>query len=102
MIARLQAAHCPFRGTLAFQTDLDDATLRIGPRRVTVTEGALTGPGALSVSLPQTELARLALGAFPPEDLLARLPEPPSSEAAQLLCALFPERHPHMHLPDRY
>lgn len=64
---------------------------------------SLTGVGTLAVSLPQTELARLALGAFPPQDILARLPEPPSEEAARLLlCALFPLRNAHMHLPDRH
>ena len=46
--------------------------------------------------------ARLALGAFPPGELLARLETPPDERACQLLEALFPLRHPHMHLPDRF
>ncbi len=102
MAARLQSASSSFRGTLAFRTDIGDATVRIGPKRVTIAEGALSGVGSLSVSLPQSELARLALGAFPPEDILARLPEPPSEETARVLRALFPTRNAHMHLPDRY
>ena len=100
LAARLRAAHSDFKGSLAFQTDIGDATLQIGRTRVTVTEGA--SPAALVVVLPQTELARLALGAFPPEDILARLPAPPSEEAGRILCGLFPSRRAHMHLPDRY
>ena len=102
--ARLEAAHAGFTGTLAFHTDIGEAALRITPDGVTQeTAAARRDTGThLTVNLPQTELARLALGAFPPEALLARLPEPPRPEAAHLLEILFPFRHPHMHLPDRY
>jgi len=101
--ARLRASHSQFTGTLVFETDLGDATLHITPNAVTVEEGNDNASGdALRVAIPQTEMARLALGAFPPDDLVARLPQPPDSSVASLLATLFPLRFPHMHLPDRY
>ncbi|MGH2371671.1 MAG: hypothetical protein ACRDI2_26160, partial [Chloroflexota bacterium] len=93
---------------LVIQTDEGAATLNITPDSVTVAEqdgasAAHSWPGdRLSVRLPQTALARLALGAFPPADLLARLDHPVDGAARELLEALFPLRHPHMHYPDRY
>lgn len=98
--ARLHATHTAFTGSLLFETDLGDTALHITPDTITVKAGAVAE--SLRVSLPQTDLARLALGAFPPEDVLARLPHPPSEEAADLLQKLFPQRYPHMRLPDRY
>ncbi|MCW3053846.1 MAG: hypothetical protein JWN14_3016 [Chthonomonadales bacterium] len=101
--ASLHAEHSQFVGTLVFETDLGDATLHITPNAVTVEEGTDKASGdVLHVAIPQTELARLALGAFPPEDILARLPDPPTAKTATLLTTLFPLRFPHMHLPDRY
>jgi GNAT superfamily N-acetyltransferase len=44
----------------------------------------------------------LALGAYAPADLLARLERPPAGATRALLEALFPLRHPHLSLPDRY
>jgi hypothetical protein len=55
----------------------------------------------VTLALPQTVLAQLALGAFPPEDLLARLDPPPAPRAAELLQTLFPQRRPHIFPPDR-
>ena len=100
--ARLRQARSQFAGALIFETELGDATLHIVPNAVTVTQGADSNSDALRVNLPQSELARLALGAFPPGDLLARLPRPPSEETAMLLENMFPLRCPHMYLPDRY
>ncbi|MCW3097208.1 MAG: hypothetical protein JWL77_2826 [Chthonomonadaceae bacterium] len=101
--ARLQAAHSPFVGPLVFKTDMGDATLHIVPGAVTVEDGASNTTGeTLRAVLPQTELARLALGAFPPDDILSRLPQPPPQTAIALLTMLFPLRFPHMYLPDRY
>src|SRR5438128_905137 len=54
------------------------------------------------VRLPQTTLARLALGAYAPADPLARLERPPAGQTRALLEALFPLRHPHLSLPDRF
>lgn len=50
----------------------------------------------------QANLARLALGALPPELVTEPCPNPCSARVRRLVAALFPERHPHMHLPDRY
>jgi hypothetical protein len=69
-----------------------------------------TSPGALPTSstrtvrlrLPQGVLARLALGALPPEGLLDGLETPPSAQDRDLLRRLFPLRQPHMSWPDRY
>ena len=100
--ARLQAANSHFTGAVVFQTDIGDATLHVSSDAVTVTSGVDSAVDALRIALPHTEMARLALGAFPPEDLLARLAEPPSKEVSAFLTALFPLRLPHMYLPDRY
>lgn len=100
--ARLQEANSPFTGALVFQTDIGDATLHIRPEAFTVTSGADSAVDALRITLPQAEMARLALGAFSPDDLLVRLPEPPSQEVSALLKVLFPLRLPYMYLPDRY
>ena len=54
-----------------------------------------------TVSLPQAALTQLALGAFPPEDVLARLHTPPEARAQEWLCALFPQRQPHLFPADR-
>ena len=56
----------------------------------------------MAVRLPQATLARLALGAYAPADLLARLERPPEGQTRALLEALFPLRHPHLSLPDRF
>jgi hypothetical protein len=115
---RLRAAGSPFSGILRLQTEIGEAALLITPGGITVdekqasSEPARYGAGArahsgktageVAVRLPQATLARLALGAFPPEDLLTRLEKPPSERARQLLAILFPLRHPHMYLPDRF
>lgn len=76
--------------SLRFVTDLGEAAL------------PLDGQGTLTVSLPHTTLAQLALGAHDPADLLTRLPTPPDSRTRAILLALFPQRHQHMYVPDRY
>jgi predicted acetyltransferase len=101
--ARLQTAHSRFVGALVFETDLGDVTLHIALDRVIVEAGVANTSGVLArIAMPQTELARLALGAFPPDDLLARLPQPPNEAVKRLLAKMFPLRFPHMCLPDRY
>jgi hypothetical protein len=111
LMARLQAARYPFSGRLLFQTDLGDAALVATPDGMSV-EYLTTRPGSpdrtagtsqrLVVHLPQTTLAQLVLGAYPPDDLLARLEHPPDEAPRQLLGVLFPLRHPHMYPADRY
>lgn len=98
--ARLQAAGSTFTGTLTIRTDIGNVTLLIEPDGVRVEDGERSG--GLVVEMPQTALGRLALGAFPPEDILARFAESPDEKAAALLRIIFPLRHPHMYLPDRF
>lgn len=108
--ARLEQCRLPFTGSLRFETEIGAATLSATPEGLVVASssgGANASPDTpptseRRVTLPQADLARLALGAFPPEDLLARLKSPPDAATAELLAALFPRRHPHMYLPDRY
>lgn len=117
---RLQAAGSHYLGTLHFQTEIGGACLTIRPEGISVaespepagsqpacteSEAAAAAPSPaerIEVRLPQADLARLALGVFPPDDSLARLENPPGEEARQLLGLLFPLRHPHMYLPDRF
>jgi GNAT acetyltransferase-like protein len=117
---RIQAAGFTFRGALHLDTEIGEATLIVTPQGVAVESSDLpparhpipagtattahpgTAGETLIARLPQATLARLVLGAFPPEDLLARLVEPPGEKARQLLALLFPPRHPHMYLPDRF
>ncbi len=98
---RLRAAHASFQGVWGLETELGRATVLIGPEGVAVDDRSQTGTDQV-VRLPQTTLARLALGSFDPHDLLTRLEQPPSAEVRDLLAALFPRRHPYIYLPDRF
>lgn len=98
--ARLRAAGSSFTGSLAIRTDIGDAVLLIGPDDVTVEDAK--GSEGLVIEMPQTALGRLALGAFPPEDILSRLSETPDAQAFELTSVIFPLRYPHMYPPDRY
>lgn len=65
-------------------------------------EVVATSDGAqFCVELPQETLARLCLGAFDTDDLLARLPTAPQAEAVALVKVLFPRRFPHVYPVDR-
>jgi len=103
---RLRAALPTAHETLCLETDLGGATLHISPDGLSVDDGLTVPPPGvappLTVRLPQTALVRLALGAFPPGDLLSRLAEPPTGSARDLLEALFPPCYPHIYLPDRF
>jgi hypothetical protein len=100
---RLWAVRLAFRGLLRFVTDLGAAALAIDAGAVRLSTGDTgTADEVVTLRLPQAELARLALGAFPADDVLDRLPERPEPRPWQLACALFPQRCPHMYLPDRY
>lgn len=88
-------------GTLRVTTDIGGADLVLDRGEVRTTQPSADTP-AWHVRLPQCELARLCLGAFPPEHVLARLTEPPEFEASKVVAALFPLRQPHMHMPDRF
>jgi hypothetical protein len=105
---RLRAAGSPFSGSLRLRTEIGEATLAITPAGITVqgqghaAVGSADAAAEMMLRLPQTTLARLALGVFPPEDLLARLEEPPGVQERELVAILFPLRHPHMYLTDRF
>jgi hypothetical protein len=100
---RLKVAGEPPRGCWLLETTSGAAVLSVDARGLTVEQSAGEQAGCATViRLPQETLARLALGAFPPGDLLSRLEEPPEAESRRLLEVLFPYRHPHMYLPDRF
>lgn len=93
-----------FSGVLRLDTDLGRVRLCLSPGSLRIeAEGACEeGMPVLAVAMPQTLLARLALGAFPPRTLLDRLEHSPSEETREVIEALFPLREPHMHLPDQF
>ena len=101
---RLRAARPVVRGTLRLETDVGNVTLHLAAAGLAVEESApARAPGeGMVVRLPQATLARLALGAYAPADLLTRLEPPPTGPTRALLEALFPLRHPHLSLPDRF
>ena len=103
---RLGAALSTFQGMLRLETEDGAAILRISPGEVAVLDDpehlAADIPATHVVRLPQTTVARLALGAFQPRDLLALLQEPPQGVVHDTLEAMFPPRHPHIYYPDRF
>jgi hypothetical protein len=96
----IQAANWTERIWLTLRTELGEATLRISPGTVRVTDEV--GEPHVVIHLPQGTLARLVLGLAPAEELCARLPTPPPDNVSRLLRVLFPMRFQHMYLPDRY
>jgi hypothetical protein len=98
--ARIAAARLSFRGWLTFETELGRASLFIGPDEAS-REGGANGDN-LMVALPQATLARLCLGGFDSQDVIARLPNPIEPRAVPLLLTLFPRRHPHIYPMDRF
>jgi hypothetical protein len=98
--ARLAAAECTYSGTIVFDTDIGSAAIEITPESVTLADDARGSH--TSIPLPQATLARLALGAYPPADLLDGLRCALPPRAYRTLVTLFPERSPHMYFPDRY
>ena len=99
---RLHAAHSSFRGTLQIRTEEDSAILIIDGQHLEVHPEQLpTGQMMHVLDIAHTTLIRLALGVFPPTDILARLPLPPEERIAELLTALFPRRDIHLYMPDR-
>jgi hypothetical protein len=74
-----------------------------GPARVDL-RSSPAAPAAETVALrlPQAVLVRLALGVYPPLELLAEVDSPLDGPQREVLGALFPQRHPHMYWLDRY
>jgi len=84
---------------LRIETEVGGATIEITSAETRVTDAPAQGD---VLQLPQHELARLALGAFPPDDVLERLGTAPGHAAWRIVPALFPQRKPHMWVPDRF
>lgn len=99
---RLAEANNVAQFTLRVLTESGGAVLYIDRGSVRVEEDAGQSAEALICRLPQTTLARLAMGAYPPEDLLARLPAPLEERVAQLIRMMFPVRPAQTFLADRY
>jgi hypothetical protein len=99
--ARLAAANNRFRGTVRVVTEAGEATLGIDADAVRCVPAAADSE-ALVFRLPQTTLARLALGCFPPEDLLERLQNPLEGQVMELLQMMFPPRAAQIFLADRF
>jgi predicted acetyltransferase len=101
LTVRVRAARWEATAALRVETDQGAAALRVYPSGVELGEA----PDGRVLRLPQTALAQLALGAFPPADILARLRADSGADddlSCRMVELLFPLRHPHMHLPDRY
>jgi hypothetical protein len=101
---RWRGTRLPFRGTLLLRTDLGSVRLDLTNDSIAINtspKSAADETGALQVDLPQTAVARLVLGGFPPRDLLARHGFPCDGLPSQVLSALFPRRHPYLFLADR-
>ena len=93
---RARKAGVRWEGALRIETEIGSAGLLWERDSLRCSaEGA-----SLRARMPQATLARLALGAYPPALLLSEIEAEPATRAA--LAALFPERHPHMYVPDRY
>lgn len=101
---RWRAAGLAFRGALRLHTDLGSVSLNLSSDGISLSAGTDALPDAqpvLDLALPQTALARLALGGFSPEDLLARLGISDADWPARILAALFPRRWPYLYMADR-
>lgn len=100
--SRWQSARPGFRGHLRLETEVGGCNLDLSSEMVIVADDPPQVSIPTTVRLAQYDLARLALGAFPPADLIARLPAEVPDPAREALLTLFPRRHPHMPLPDRF
>ena len=92
LIERSKLLPPDLRGPIRFVTEIGEGRLEFAPGG---------GPERV-VELPQADLGRLAIGAFPPGIILGRLKTPPDDVTRNLLTILFPERAPHMYRVDRY
>jgi GNAT superfamily N-acetyltransferase len=88
--------------TLHCETDEGEAEVPLVPGSSSALPSPTGSSRTIRLRLPQGVLARLALGALPPDVLLDGLETPPSAQDRDLLRRLLPLRHPHMSWPDRY
>ncbi len=96
-LARLSAGSID--STVCFQTPLGAKALHVNIGGVSYCDPAEAG---YKLSLSVGDMAMLAIGSLPTEDLLARLPNPPCEDALAVCKLLFPRRQQHMFLADRY
>lgn len=97
---RARSASIGAEESLGFRTDEGEATLAVTSEGVAVKDSAKMPD--LVVELPQSTLARLCLGAYPPEDVLARLENTPNERTRKLVEILFPKRSPLIYPTDRF
>ncbi|MDQ3855873.1 MAG: GNAT family N-acetyltransferase [Chloroflexota bacterium] len=100
---RVRSAAAGPWGTIHMLTDLGDVALEVSADGVKVLPPGEPRSGAKAlgeVQLAQQDLTRLALGTFPPGDVLERLSTPPDSDARRWLELLFAQRLPYMHPHD--
>lgn len=98
---RLRQMSPKFVGDICFRTREDAVVLFVNAGSHIHVGRSKQAQEEVRITLPQTILARLALGGFPPEDLLSRLATPLSDQSYALCCCLFPRRRPHIFAVDR-
>lgn len=99
---RWRTQRTTWRGTLQIRTEDDMVSLAIGEDDVRVLEVVPESVGAepLVIETSCGTVARLALGSFDPEPLLARAGTSP--DVSEVLAVLFPRRDGYIFPPDRF
>ncbi len=100
--ARLAASRGNWTGTLQLMTEIGGAAIAIDGSNVEVRPVVSDVHNVHTLDLPQSALAQFTMGSLHPDTILARLDVPPSAAIRALIETLFPRRHPHMFLVDRY
>jgi hypothetical protein len=94
---RWQDVRAEWRGRLRIESDGEAVDLVLADD---VSVALATDAPSLTVVLSPGDLARLALGSYPPRDLLARIGV--AGDIGDLLATLFPERQPYLYPADRF
>lgn len=99
---RWRAMRTTWRGTLEIRTGDDTVHLGIGEEDVTVLDAGSESAEAEPLVIETTvgTVARLALGSFDPEPLLARAGTSP--DVSEVLAVLFPRRDGYIYPADRF
>jgi GNAT superfamily N-acetyltransferase len=99
---RWRAMRTAWRGMLQIRTEDDGVDLAIDDEDVTVLDAASDADAAetLVIEMSCGTIARLALGAFEPEPLLARAGTSP--DVSEVLAVLFPRRDGYIFPADRF
>lgn len=102
---RWRASRLGWRGTLRIVADDEAVNVALGPDALALLPARASGSAVdadvgAEVALTPGELARLALGSFPPLDLLDRIGV--ARDIADVLAVLFPERQPYLYPADRF